>query len=716
MVPNCTTAMGAAEFSIGLLITFSLTVYLVRKYGDPKIIWPVQGLVLVSWFLSFSIVVVLPLDISATFYVNCMKGWYCPSHPLEMGCCQYDDTLKFADSCDKENKNFINETMIEMCDDPFSDCDCIPPYSWVNNNLLPAFWSLVYWSAQLFTWLVLPITEAYMGSGQFTVGQRLKSALKENAIVYGSLGVVVVIVVIVYAVEHGINSGSELLSIAMIASNTWGLAALIILLGFGLVDIPKQMKTKASQSKLMRRYQFKAAKLNSELQEAKETHEEVMAEVKRAAGTIKQGSPLRKYINIILLKANMLTAESDYEDYKGSSEKEQYKTQSSLASLHKKVMKSKAVLHRCECQMEELITDALKLQSTLDNKSSIDQKFVDSTGTQTRFAGARWIYEVRVKPVLLWIVLLVCTAMSILLVWSEVFFWSSDPVLSVYALMMDQTGNVTHYFGLELLTLVTVLYLCVCTYTVIFQIRLFDFYYLVPNRQTDSSSMIFAAIAITRLTAPLCLNFTAMAHLDNHVNKIALKQDLYFTRIQGHLDLANNINTFYPIVIVLISTCTLFKVGNRLLSFCGFHQYNEGDEGTDDLCAEGKILISREKRKRARSTGSSVLRRERLVKSSDMDIDELENGKPGREHKPSRNAPLRDMDLMDSDDFGTSDSLVDDMVIPKSTKSPGRNRAKGGGRYGKYSRATMDDDDDEELIPSSRRGGRIKNTNLFDDL
>ena len=92
-------------------------------------------------------------------------------------------------------KNFINSTMFGLCAES-GDCSCAEPYSWVNKDTLPAFWNLVYWSAQLLTWLMLPITASYMDAGQFTPQQRLKAALRENAILYGSLLFIVIIIVI----------------------------------------------------------------------------------------------------------------------------------------------------------------------------------------------------------------------------------------------------------------------------------------------------------------------------------------------------------------------------------------------------------------------------------------------------------------------------------------------------------------------------------------
>lgn len=405
-----------------------------------------------------------------------------------------------------------------------------------------------------------------------------------------------------------------------------------------------------------------------------------------------------------------------------------------LVGLHKKVMKSKAVLHRCECQMDEIFTDALLLQDTLQNKGAIDKKFVESSGAQSRFPQAKWMWEVQIKPVLIWALLIICTVISFLLVWTETVFGVS-PDMSVYAHIVAAAGSGMTYSSLEFVTLITVLYMCVCTYSIIFKIRLFNFYYLVPNRQTDASSMLFASIAITRLTAPICLNFVAMCLLDGVIGAgAALKQDLYFTQIQGHLVLAENFNKYYPICVLPLIVCaTVFKIGNKLLSFCGFTQYTDGDEDTDEFCSEGKILISREKRARERTGGlGRSTTKERLVKSP-LDAEEelergnaLARGSPRRGSSPSRYTASRPTKAIDvDDDMMGSDSLHDDMSIGKPGKKGSTGRGgRGGSRFkgGGYTQAAQDDED--SLLPSTRGGGygagpRGKSKgdqNIFDDL
>ena len=85
--------------------------------------------------------------------------------------------------------------------------------------------------------------------------------------------------------------------------------------------------------------------------------------------------------------------------------------------------------------------------------------------------------------------------MSVIVVWSEVLMYRTQPTLSVYALVLNAAGAEEAYFGLETLTFLTLLYLSVCTYRVVFKLRLFDYYYLVPHKQTDAARCVACGLA-----------------------------------------------------------------------------------------------------------------------------------------------------------------------------------------------------------------------------
>jgi len=57
--------MGAGPFAVCLLATLGLTLGLLRVYGNVSRSWPVTLVVVVAWFFSFSIVLILPIDVSA---------------------------------------------------------------------------------------------------------------------------------------------------------------------------------------------------------------------------------------------------------------------------------------------------------------------------------------------------------------------------------------------------------------------------------------------------------------------------------------------------------------------------------------------------------------------------------------------------------------------------------------------------------------------------
>ena len=47
-------------------------------------------------------------------------------------------------------------------------------------------WRVVYWTSQALTWLIMPVTQSYTQAGDFSVRGKLRTALVDNAIYYGS--------------------------------------------------------------------------------------------------------------------------------------------------------------------------------------------------------------------------------------------------------------------------------------------------------------------------------------------------------------------------------------------------------------------------------------------------------------------------------------------------------------------------------------------------
>jgi len=86
----------------------------------------------------------------------------------------------------------------------------------------------------------------------------------------------------------------KLKAIAASASNTWGLFWLVLLLGYGLVDIPRSVWRSSQPAPLLTRMYFKAAKLNAERSEAEENLEDFLESLQGALNSLQSTDPLRK--------------------------------------------------------------------------------------------------------------------------------------------------------------------------------------------------------------------------------------------------------------------------------------------------------------------------------------------------------------------------------------------------------------------------------------
>lgn len=621
----------------------------------------------------------------------------------------------------------------------------------------------------MLTWLLLPMTEATMSAGDFTIWAKVKSALKEQVVVYASLLVVGVGVYLYLTFHEGMKQG-QLKQTAMMASNMWGLFMVILLLGYGLVDVPRRLWRGTTTAYELRSMQFRASKLYAEIADATGAEEDNEDEIKAVASQISAGEPLRKYVDIILKQSH---ADADYNEYTPSST-DDIVTQTSLTKLNKRLIKSRRVLNRCQCQWNALMDEIFDMEDVIKNKSATDHVFRATFGTQPRFPTLTWFWCVQVQPWVCRISAVLAIVMSSLLLWSEISFRSTEPVLSIYALMVQHEGANLNYVGLECVTFLTLMYLCLCTYSPIFRIRLFDFYYLVPNQQTDSSSMLFSAMIMSRLTAPLCLNFLGMTHMDSHIsnytevytpgdrNLTLLQQETAFTTVQGHMDLFTQVNAYYSVVVIFVGVCVLLRVGNRILSLCGVQRFIDDDEDTQELVTEGKALVQRERRRRERSgnarvnLSSSSSTREKMFgtkepgtlsktrerepyRSWDRSQDQAQDrdgsvrdrphayktriGTPSRTGLSGKRALKSDDDtLMDSWDDGESgsNSLADDMTSSDNYLQQGKpTRAKVaptfGSLFGRGAAAKQgDDDDNASLIPTTVTEGRRRG--MFDGI
>ncbi|RVE66268.1 hypothetical protein OJAV_G00124610 [Oryzias javanicus] len=485
--------MSGAALGVEIILVFFLALFLLHRYGDFR---RQQRMVLfgtlLAWYLCFLIVFILPLDVSTTIYRQCEKD-------------QASPTISPALSNHTPNTSATPTKR-----------RCNKPWSFIPEGIMPVFWRVVYWTSQCLTWLLLPFMQSYARSGGFSITGKIKTALIENAIYYGTYLLIFGSLLIYVAVHPEWHlSWYELQTIGITAANTWGLFLLVLLLGYGLVEIPRSYWNASRHGHLLAKTYFKAAKLMTEKADAEENLEDVMEEVRKVSEAVKYNHPLRRSVDTILRKCPLEYQEKmgrnmdDYEDF--DDKQNSYPTEKSLVKLHKQVIYAVQRHNRTRVQWQILLQQAIHLEDVAKNETSLTHQFVHSfpssepTGRFSRYVytpTVEWYWECLLKRWFFRLLSVVLTLFSVAVVWSECTFFSTRPVLSLFAVFIQLAERDYNYLYIEMACFITIFFLCTCVYSTVFRIRVFNYYYLASHHQTDAYSLQFSGMLFCRLTPP----------------------------------------------------------------------------------------------------------------------------------------------------------------------------------------------------------------------
>eukprot|EP00064_Thunnus_orientalis_P002002 superscaffoldBa00000139_g2007 len=412
--------MSGASLAVVVVVVFFLALYLLQRYGDLR---RQQRLVLLgtllSWYLCFLIVFILPFDVSATIYKQCILDH--EHHPSSVTPARH-----------------TNQTG-------------------ASSSLYPTLR------------LLLPFMQSYAQSGAFSKVGKIKTALIENAIYYGTY-LLIFISLLIYVAAHPQwkLTWTELQTIGITAANTWGLFLLVLLLGYGLVEIPRSYWLSSCHGHLLAKTYFKTAKMATE----KAAAEENLADVMEVISAVQRHG-------------------------------------------------------QTQVQWSVVLDQALHLEDVAKSQSSPVRQFIHSSSSAQHHG---WIRRFIYTPTVEWywecvfrrgfyklLAVLLCL-FSAAVVWSECTFFSTHPVLSLFAVFIQMAEKQYNYICIEMACFVTIFFLCVCVYSTVFRIRVFNYYYLVPHHQTDAYSLQFSGMLFCRLTPPLCLNFLGLIHMDSAIS------------------------------------------------------------------------------------------------------------------------------------------------------------------------------------------------------
>ncbi|XP_052856041.1 LMBR1 domain-containing protein 2 homolog [Drosophila gunungcola] len=589
--------------TFGIVTALFLASISLYRYGNiPRQHILVTLSVLTAWCFSFLIVFTIPLDVTSTLYRQCVEEHRPTPAPT------------------------LNATTAANVT-PSPPPQCQEPWGMVPASVFPNLWRIIYWSSQFLTWLIMPLMQSYLKAGDFTVKGKLKSALIENAIYYGSYLFICGVLLIYIAVKGESLDWQKLKAIASSASNTWGLFLLILLLGYALVEVPRSLWNNAKPGFALQYAYFKAAKLSTEKAEAEEHVDDILESLQGLSRVIPNNHELRPCLETIMRKVPIELQERASRNFArtggsgmGATSSTILPSEKALVRIHKQVIKSLQTLQRTEALWSVQVQTVLHLEDVARNIHSSERRFKSEFPRQRTqlermcySATVQWYWECLLRAPFLKTMCILTATMSAMVVWSELTFFSRHPVLSIFANVIYVAKESYDFFTIEVFSMVVLCYFFYCTYSTILRIRFLNLYYLAPHHQTNEHSLIFSGMLLCRLTPPMCLNFLGLIHMDTHIIPNRIMETVY-TQIMGHMDvigiISNGFNIYFPMCMLAFCLATWFSLGSRALNALGFQQFLQNETIATELVQEGKDLIAREKRRRQRAEEAMARRRD----------------------------------------------------------------------------------------------------------
>lgn len=300
-------------------------------------------------------------------------------------------------------------------------------------------------------------------SGEFTVIEKIKSSLKENLKYYCLFGLLFTFFLIYYASkERPTIEGLKIFCIS--ASNTFGLFLLVILMGYGLVDIPRSFLKDYHcnyQYKLNYLY-FKIGKISEEKYNANLNLDDLYDEIRSSCQKIFTENRYRyliKYLQIIINKCpdtfqEEMLKKIEILQHSNSNERSNSElTIKDLVILHSMVKKAIQASHRTQVQYEFLIKQAVKLEDIIKNLNTLVRTDVTLSATERWFGKhiPKGEYLMQWKHVIVYKIFFpligyIFAILSVIIVWSEFTFSIKKIPISIFALIIKVIDD---YFWIE---------------------------------------------------------------------------------------------------------------------------------------------------------------------------------------------------------------------------------------------------------------------------
>jgi hypothetical protein len=563
------TGNGGSDTTVSTIATFSFyltlsvlstgaSVGLLGKYASPVLDAKLLTLscTFLGWLTSFSVLALVPIDVATTLTYDKMKA----------------------------------ETFA----------------------IIGVLWDVSYWSTQALTWLIIPIVQHVAASGERTISGKVRHSFGKLWRFYAIVGGLTVLGILV-AVAMGKLSLATLPTLVVLLSNTYGLIAILLLLGYGLVYVPKSLYRYSNQSKRLQHIYYKVGRsyLRFEASVRDLRHAlDVMVFTQRQVPSSEVR--VREAVDACVKYADLVSPIAVLE---GGGE-----VMGGSIPAHQRRMQQAADVQLVERLSERDLDYAGDEEGIARLRERVQRSIAECVGSRGEYLlyveeGIRVTYGTGrgrrdlVKRVGAVVLAVLSAAMSAVIVWCEATIVSGKhPDLSPLSLLIRDKDVQSSLWGLQLLTVMPLAYVAFCVFYSLFELSgLFSLksYHMVA-RGTHSWSLLLNASLLSRFAAPLAFNYLHVIRMTGHQRG---GQSMVFTSgIYGALTdvplLGARFNTWFPLLLVVYVALLLTGVFERLNGLFGFAREKDAGEAR---IGESRLKVEWEAREQGGAMGADVL-------------------------------------------------------------------------------------------------------------
>ena len=570
-----------------VIIIILILLYYLRKNINPLVFL----LVLITWLFNAYIIVLLPYDIYLSNY-------------------------------DKQNL-LVNK---------------------LKNNIR-LLYTIIYWTILVNSWVLIPLMSKYEGSGYFTRKEKLLYSIKSNLLFYG---IIILIGVSLFAFayyklkEEYIN---YFLKNCFNFNYLYGFFFLILLLGYSIPLLPKNIYDKIFYEKEVKRIENETKNLKNKLDKVNK----VLLDGYYELVNIKEQIEIDREMNLNSLK----TLEEKIKDKKN--EEKKIKIYEKFITKKINYIKKNEEVFGIKTKKFEVSTEEIPLKNIIDKIASLNinlkenewdnlrlqyqlqssynewcflktiiikgkkykSSFIDQALRDSKIklmenedfipiqkiSTFKILFYMKVYPIILFLFSSIFLLLGIIILLSEICI-SLPWKISVFNLLNYWTENV---FVIHIIIICSVfIFFLMCLYALM-NFKLTKNYRVYGPKQTDAVSILYFTSKFNRIIFPLCLNILFMINHGNDVKKKTCLENDFGININNHILLL--ISKYSPLVLIVFVILNTFGVFSKIIDCFSVENFSSlfFDRNRNSEINEGyEYLIEINKKNKGRLLKDSI--------------------------------------------------------------------------------------------------------------